>query len=53
MNIQTYNKSIVALVVGGIVLFATHFGLQLTPDFQAALTTIVTTLAVYAVPNKK
>ena len=52
-NIQVYNKAIAVIVVGVIVSVAAHFGFKLDTELQLALTTLVTALAVWAVPNKR
>lgn len=49
----SYNKALVAAATPIIVWLAARYGLQLQPDEAAALVTLVTTLAVYVVPNKQ
>lgn len=48
-----YNKALVAAATPIIVWLAARYGLQLQPDEAAALVTLVTTLAVYVVPNRQ
>lgn len=50
---QKYNKA-VAAILGGIAMIAGNYGLDLglTPEVTAALATAISTVLVYAVPNK-
>ena len=51
-NIQAYNKAIVVLIVGLIIYVAGQFGLQFDSEVQLALTSVITALVVFAVPNR-
>lgn len=50
--ITGFDKAIVALFTPIIVLFLTRVGLNVDPTLSAALTTVITGLVVYLVPNK-
>ena len=53
MNIQHYNKAIVALTVGLLVVLLKQFNFPVDQAFQDALGIVVTGFLVYLVPNKK
>ena len=46
-----YNKAIAAAVAAIVSILATQ-GIDLDPEFQTAVITIVTTLAVWLTPNR-
>ena len=48
---QKYNKAIAAAVAAIASILATQ-GIDLEPDFEAAVVTVVTTFAVWLIPNK-
>lgn len=57
MNIQAYNKAIVALLVPAVLMGLGYFGI--TPDMPVGeavgnvLMVLITAVAVYLIPNKK
>lgn len=52
--ITPFDKALAAVIVGGISLLAMHFfAKSLTADEVATLTTLVTGLVVYLIPNKQ
>jgi len=50
-TVSQYNKAIAGALVPIIVWLLARYGVELPTDVQAALTVILTTGAVYAVPN--
>jgi hypothetical protein len=50
--ITPFDKAIVALVVPLVVFMLAHVGFNVDAEFSAALTTLVTGIAVYLTPNK-
>lgn len=50
--LTSIDKTLAALAVGFVVYLATHYGLKLDQTTQEALTTLLTALFVYIVPNK-
>ena len=50
-KLSEIRKALVALAVPLLVGFAARIGLDLEPPTVAALTTVLTALAVYLIPN--
>lgn len=50
-RLAEFRKALVALAVPLLVGFAGRIGLDLDPTTVAALTTVLTALAVYLIPN--
>lgn len=51
--ITEFDKALSAVVIGAVVIFLAHFGFKADATIQAAITTLVTAIVVYLVPNKK
>ena len=51
-RLAEFRKAIVALAVPLLVGFAGRIGLNLEPPTVAALTTVLTAVAVYLIPNE-
>lgn len=51
-KLQAYNKAWAALITSIVTLVVTIFGLNLDPAVSAAIVTLGTTIAVWAIPNK-
>lgn len=51
-RLAEFRKALVALAVPLLVGFAGRIGLDLDPPTVAALTTVLTGLAVYLIPNE-
>lgn len=51
--VTSFDKALVALIVSAVVGIGAHYGLNLDATFSAALTTVLTTIAVYLFPNKQ
>ena len=52
MNVHEIRKAIVALLVPIITALVARVGFNVTPDVTAALSTILTAVVVWAVPNR-
>jgi len=46
-----YNKAFAAAIAAIASILATQ-GIELSPEFQAAAVTVITTFAVWLIPNK-
>ncbi len=51
--VTEYDKALAALVVGILSYFLLHLGVNIDTTTAAALTTILTSVVVYFVPNKQ
>ena len=55
-NLQAYNKAIASGIVGLIAVIVAYFGLNFAPELEAAVLVlvmaVVSTVSVYAIPNK-
>ena len=49
---MAYNKAIAVGVVGVIAVGARYFGVEIQPELELALLTLVTAFIVWLVPNK-
>ena len=52
MNLHEIRKAIVALLVPIITALVARVGLDATPELTAALTSVVSAILVWAIPNR-
>jgi uncharacterized protein (DUF697 family) len=50
---QKYNKAIAALVTTGVTFAAAIWGFDVSPELAAGITTLLTTIVTFLVPNKE